>query len=76
MTIYAIYENGVFRPIEAVDLPDRCTVEVEVRQLTDQRVSGATGLSTGSLDDVYAVLADRCDTGVADLAQSHDKHQP
>jgi hypothetical protein len=53
-----------------------CAVEVEVRQLTDQRVSGATGLSTGSLDDVYAVLADRCDTGVADLAQSHDKHQP
>ena len=36
MTIYAIYENGVFRPIEAVDLPDRCTVEVEVRQMKDQ----------------------------------------
>ena len=36
MTIYAIYENGVFRPIEAVALPDRCTVEVEVRQIVMQ----------------------------------------
>ena len=26
-TIKAIYENGVFCPTEAVDLPDRCEVE-------------------------------------------------
>jgi predicted DNA-binding antitoxin AbrB/MazE fold protein len=32
MTIHAVYENGVFRPSEKVDLPDPCEVEVEVRQ--------------------------------------------
>jgi predicted DNA-binding antitoxin AbrB/MazE fold protein len=36
-TIHAIYENGVFRPTERVDLPDRCEVEVEVRQVEGVR---------------------------------------
>ena len=35
MTIHAIYENGVFRPTEKVELPDRCEVEVEVRQVRE-----------------------------------------
>jgi predicted DNA-binding antitoxin AbrB/MazE fold protein len=30
-TIHAIYENGVFRPLDAVALPDRCEVELSVR---------------------------------------------
>ena len=30
-TIHAIYENGVFRPTEPVDLPDRTAVEFEPR---------------------------------------------
>jgi predicted DNA-binding antitoxin AbrB/MazE fold protein len=33
MTIHAVYENGIFRPTEKVDLPDRCEVEVEIRQV-------------------------------------------
>src|SRR5438128_5607696 len=32
-TIHAVFENGVFRPTEPVDLPERCEVEVEVRQV-------------------------------------------
>ncbi|MBI3468257.1 MAG: antitoxin family protein, partial [Planctomycetes bacterium] len=35
-TIHAVYENGVFRPIEAVNLPDRCEVEVEVRAIKSE----------------------------------------
>ena len=31
--IHAVYEDGVFRPTEPVDLPDRCEVEVEIRAL-------------------------------------------
>ncbi len=27
----AIYENGVFRPVQPVDIPDRSEVEVEIR---------------------------------------------
>lgn len=30
-TIHAVYENGIFRPIEPVELPDRCEVEITVR---------------------------------------------
>jgi predicted DNA-binding antitoxin AbrB/MazE fold protein len=30
-TIRAVFENGLFRPIEPVDLPDPCEVEFEPR---------------------------------------------
>jgi hypothetical protein len=30
MTIHAIYENGVFRPLEAVELPESSEVEINV----------------------------------------------
>jgi len=49
LTIQAIYENGVFRPTESVDLPDPCRVEVDVRPMPEQ-----TEIPT--LDDVYAIL--------------------
>ena len=29
-TVSAIYENGVFRPTQPIDLPERCRVEIEV----------------------------------------------
>lgn len=30
MTIHAIYENGVFRPLNSVELPEKCEVELSV----------------------------------------------
>ncbi len=30
-TIHAVFENGVFRPTEAVDLPEKSEVEFELR---------------------------------------------
>ena len=30
-TIHAFYENGRFRPVEPVTLPERTSVEIEVR---------------------------------------------
>ena len=67
-TVHAVYENGVFRPTEKLDLPDPCEVEVEVHQIHEQKKP--------TLDDVYAILGRRHATGVADLAERHDKHQP
>ncbi|XZE19542.1 antitoxin family protein [Pirellulaceae bacterium SH449] len=32
-TIHAVYENGVFRPIESIDLPEKSVVEFELRLL-------------------------------------------
>ncbi|HEV3085456.1 MAG TPA: antitoxin family protein [Gemmataceae bacterium] len=69
MTIHAIYENGVFRPVEAVNLPDRCEVEVEVRTITSQP-------DKPSLDDVYAILNKRFNSGDHEVAERHDEHQP
>jgi predicted DNA-binding antitoxin AbrB/MazE fold protein len=37
MTIHAIFENGVFRPVERVDLPESCEVELEIRQVKDEK---------------------------------------
>jgi len=68
-TIHAVYENGVFRPTEAVDLPDPCEVEVEVRQVKE-------GPKKPSLDDVYAILNKRNDSGEHDIAARHNEHQP
>jgi predicted DNA-binding antitoxin AbrB/MazE fold protein len=40
MTIHAIYENGVFRPLDAVALPENCQVEITIlstRTVGDER---------------------------------------
>jgi predicted DNA-binding antitoxin AbrB/MazE fold protein len=46
--IHAIYENGVFRPVQPVDLPERCEVEVDIRavnrELPDENRDPANGV--------------------------------
>lgn len=69
MTFHAIYENGVFRPVEKLNLPDRCEVEVEIRQITESP-------EVPTLDDVYAILSERFNSGEHDLAERHNEHQP
>lgn len=67
--IHAVYENGVFRPIQPVSLPERCEVEVEIHAVkTEQK--------RPSLDDVYAILGRRHSSGEHDVAARHDEHQP
>jgi len=67
--VHAIFESGVFRPTEPVDLPERCEVEFEPRP-----VNGP--VSAAALDDVYAVLGERFASGETDVAARHDEHQP
>ena len=67
--IHAIYENGVFRPIQPVNLPDQCEVEVEIHTVK-------TEPQRPSLDDVYAILGRRHSSGEHDVAARHDEHQP
>jgi predicted DNA-binding antitoxin AbrB/MazE fold protein len=69
VAIQAIYENGIFRPTEKVDLPDHCRVEVEIRQLKE--VS-----KVPSLDEVYEILGRRHASGEHDLAERHNDRQP
>lgn len=37
MTVHAIYENGVFRPVDPVDLPERTPVAFEPRGSLNRR---------------------------------------
>jgi predicted DNA-binding antitoxin AbrB/MazE fold protein len=68
-SIHAIYENGVFRPVEPVNLPERCEVEVEIHAVNAQQ-------ELPSLDDVYAILGRRHSSGQHDIAARHNEHQP
>ena len=67
--VHAIYENGVFRPLGHVDLPDRTEVEFVPRPVGDS----ANG---EDLDKTYAILSESFDTDVPDLAEKHNEHQP
>ena len=68
-SIHAVYEDGVFRPVEAVELPERCHVEFEPRIVDAEAI-------TPSLDEVYAVLSERFESGDSDVAVRHNEHQP
>ena len=69
-TIHAVFESGVFRPLEAVELPERTEVEFEPRPVA-QRETGKNGL-----DGIYAVLSERYQSGETDVAARHNQHQP
>ncbi len=69
-TVHAVYENGVFRPTEALDLPDHCQVEFEFRIVTESTNDAQ------ALDDVYAVLSESFEGGEFDDAARHNEHLP
>jgi predicted DNA-binding antitoxin AbrB/MazE fold protein len=65
--IHAVYENGVFRPTEPVDLPESSEVEVELRPVTPS-------FEDKGLEAIYTLLGARFDSGEADVAARHDEH--
>lgn len=68
-TVTAIYENGVFRPLERVDLPESSQVSVVVPESPRPPFSPA-------LAAIYDVMAERYDSGHHDTAERHNEHQP
>jgi predicted DNA-binding antitoxin AbrB/MazE fold protein len=67
--IRAVYEDRVFRPLEAAELPEHCHVEFEPRIIDAEPL-------VSSLDDLYAILSERGDSGESDVAARHNEHQP
>jgi len=67
--VHAIYENGVFRPLGDVDVPDQAEVEF-VPQLVRRRTD------VNHLDGIYEILSQSFDTDDPDLASRHNEHQP
>jgi predicted DNA-binding antitoxin AbrB/MazE fold protein len=74
-TIHAIYENGVFRPVEPADLPDKTPVEFEPRVLTETDQTSPPPMSEG-LAKIYEILGRRYNSGHTDTAARHNEHQP
>ncbi len=69
-TIHAVFEHGVFRPLESVELAEKTEVEFEPRP-----VVGDTN-GTDNLAAIYAVLSERYQSGESDTAARHNEHQP
>jgi len=72
-TVHAIFENGVFRPVEPISFPECTSVELEVRTPGEQRIE--LPMPKG-LAKVYAILGERYDSGCPDTAARHNEHQP
>lgn len=69
--VHAVFENGVFRPTEPVELPEHSEVEFEPRLVADARDH-----ERAAPGGVYDVLSERYRSGEADVAARHDEHQP
>jgi predicted DNA-binding antitoxin AbrB/MazE fold protein len=67
-TITAIYENGVFRPIDPVDLPEGATVRIMPEAAgTPQDLARRR---------VFEILSTSFETGDREAAARHNEHQP
>jgi predicted DNA-binding antitoxin AbrB/MazE fold protein len=69
-TVHAVYEQGVFRPLQDIELPEHTEVEFEPKVISRRRAYG------NALKELYSILSERHETGVKDLAARHDEHQP
>ncbi len=78
MTIHATFESGVFRPVEPIDLPERCEVAFEPRWMeADVAAQIAEMRKTDpGLAAVYEILSRRFESGQRDLADRHNEHNP
>ncbi len=74
-TIHAVYEKGVFRPTEKVDLPENTPVEMELLVWTEAPALPEVPMSEG-LAKVYEILGRRHSSGHTDTAERHNEHQP
>lgn len=77
-TIHAVYEQGVFRPTQPVDLPEHALVEFELRVVGPTVGEQIEKLreSDPALAAVYEVLSRRHNSGHHDTAERHNEHQP
>jgi predicted DNA-binding antitoxin AbrB/MazE fold protein len=76
MTIRAVFENGVFRPMEPVTLSEGTVVDLQVmEEVVDVRSLVPPGTEEG-LIRVYEILGRRFDSGHHDTAERHNEHQP
>lgn len=69
-TIHAVYEQGVFRPLETVELPERTEVEFA------PRIVGGSLPKDPEMSGIIEVMSRRFRSGQHDLAERHSEHRP
>ena len=72
-TVHAVFENGVFRPRDPVNLPEHAEVEFEPRPAKPQTLVRP---SEDEMDAIYEILGRRYSSGHTDTARRHNEHQP
>jgi predicted DNA-binding antitoxin AbrB/MazE fold protein len=68
-TIEAIYEGGVFRPVNPIVLPEKSRVQLQI-------VEELPAMSDESMDAIYEIMERRFNSGFTDTAERHNEHQP
>ena len=75
--VTAIFEKGIFRPLEPVELPEGSQVHVEIPSAkSDGPLPQRTAEENAHIDRVYEILSRRYDGGEKDIAARHNEHQP
>jgi len=76
-TIRAVYENGVFRPTESIELPENSLVEFEPRALEQVPSSSPeTQSQRDAMRGVYEILSRRHQGDDPEISARHNEHQP
>jgi predicted DNA-binding antitoxin AbrB/MazE fold protein len=65
-TIHAVFENGIFRPTEPVDLPEGIEVTVQLLDSTDPSPVSP------HLKRIYELLSESFDTNDPGLSERHN----
>ncbi len=66
--IEAVYENGLLRPLEKLDLPESQRLRVTIEPLND-------GSKSATPSQAYPLLNLRVATGISDLAEHVDEYR-
>jgi predicted DNA-binding antitoxin AbrB/MazE fold protein len=70
--IEAIYEHGVFRPVQPVELPENSRVQL---QIANGKAANDVK-QDDDMDGIYEILDRRFSSGFTDTAARHNEHQP
>jgi predicted DNA-binding antitoxin AbrB/MazE fold protein len=73
--IHATYENGVFRPLTAVDLPEHCEVTVVPLVVAEPESNVELQPTAAGRERLHDLLTDSIETGITDLAARHNEYQ-
>ena len=71
MTVKAIYENGMFRPLTPVSLPEKAEVEVVLPEDQEEFARRERARL-----EVMEIMSRRYRSGQSDTAERHNEHQP